>query len=309
MAVYKDLVVKKEDDLESLMKKLYRWSEELRHTFANLDDDNMGQNYLDHRVQRDDRIREITWSSDGLKIRFENLETQTETSLEQAAEHIKLLVAKGDVVETMLTRMELYAEHIELHTGQVVFDTNNFQLDINGNGTFSGNVTGGTISIGERFAVDALGNAYINGSITVGLLNPRDEVSCGELEVDNSDGVVNVVVGDISCDELYVSEQLSCQRVRFRSDSRLKEDVQTLGYVSRILEGIQPVTFRWSGTDRRDLGFIAQDMGVLQGDLPLVGGGEYLEIPYASYAALWAAGIQENQIRINALRERVMRRG
>lgn len=37
----------------------------------------------------------------------------------------------------MLSRMELYGEHIDLKTGHVTIDANNMKLDAAGNATFS----------------------------------------------------------------------------------------------------------------------------------------------------------------------------
>lgn len=55
----------------------------------------------------------------------------------------------------MLSRMELYGEHIDLKTGHVTIDANNMKLDAAGNATFSGTITGGTMHLGNNFAVDA----------------------------------------------------------------------------------------------------------------------------------------------------------
>ena len=74
-------------------------------------------------------------------------ETGMHTSLEQTREKISLLVDSGDVVNTMLSRMELYGEYITLKTGQVIIQAQNMTLDKAGNAYFSGDIIGGSINM------------------------------------------------------------------------------------------------------------------------------------------------------------------
>lgn len=47
MSVFKELVLSKEEDKKSLVKKLYRFSEDLKFTLSNLDEDNFSRSFLD----------------------------------------------------------------------------------------------------------------------------------------------------------------------------------------------------------------------------------------------------------------------
>lgn len=168
MAVYKPLVLgKDETDINKIMNKLYRFSRDLKFTIANLSlEDNIDNSVLDVLDNRDNKMRQISFSADGLTIDLKDYETGMHTSLEQTSEKISLLVDSGSVVETMLSRMELYGESITLSTGQVVIQTQNMTLDKNGNATFAGDIIGGSINIGGKFIVDTTGKCYIAGSLT-----------------------------------------------------------------------------------------------------------------------------------------------
>ena len=136
MSVFKELVLSKEEDKKSLVKKLYRFSEDLKFTLSNLDEDNFSRSFLDWESEKKSLTRTIKHDADGLQIKFEDLEADSYGELEQSAEYIKLLVNRGSVVETMLSRMELYGEHIDLKTGHVTIDANNMKLDAAGNAMF-----------------------------------------------------------------------------------------------------------------------------------------------------------------------------
>lgn len=173
MSVFKELVLSKEEDKKSLVKKLYRFSEDLKFTLSNLDEDNFSRSFLDWESEKKSLTRTIKHDADELQIKFEDLEEDSYGQLEQSAEYIKLLVNRGSVVETMLSRMELYGEHIDLKTGHVTIDANNMKLDAAGNATFSGTITGGTMHLGNNFAVDASGHAVLQGDLRCNLLNPK----------------------------------------------------------------------------------------------------------------------------------------
>ena len=143
MSVFKELVLSKDEDKKSLVKKLYRFGEDLKFTLSNLDEDNFSRSFLD-------------WESKKKSLTGE---------LEQSAKKIKLLVSRGSVVETMLSRMELYGEHIDLKTGHVTIDAINMKLDAAGNATFTGAITGGTMRLGNNFMVDGSGHAVFQGDL------------------------------------------------------------------------------------------------------------------------------------------------
>lgn len=317
VAVFKELQIGNIQDPNKLMKKLYLFGEELRQTFRNLDEDNMSSAYLDHISERNEKTRTIKFDADGLQISFENTQNKTKTSLEQDTKKVELLVTRGTVVETMLSRMELYGESIHLTTGHVTFDAENFKLDIDGNAEFTGSITGGTMKIGTGFAVDSEGNVVIEGDLNVSLLNPTDGVVVGgDVEVEGDEGYGYCTIGgELSGEDAFVYGKLSCSRVKYSSDERLKIGVIDISPVTAedLLRQMEPVEFVYKASGIRSMGFIAQNMYLGQEtagvNLPLVKRqGRYLKLPYDSYGALYAAVIQENQRRIDAVRQQLEKR-
>ena len=77
MAVFKELVIGKDDDLKKMANSLFRFSEELKFTISNLDEDNFSREFLDHETEKNGRVRIIYKDAKKLQIRFENLETGT----------------------------------------------------------------------------------------------------------------------------------------------------------------------------------------------------------------------------------------
>ena len=149
VAVFKPLVLDQDEtDMSQVMSKLYRFSRDLKYTLSNLTlEDNMDNSFLKVLDSRKNKTREISFSKDALTIDLLDYETGMHTSLEQTREKISLLVDSGDVVNTMLSRMELYGEYITLKTGQVIIQAQNMTLDKAGNAYFSGDIIGGSINI------------------------------------------------------------------------------------------------------------------------------------------------------------------
>lgn len=312
MAIYKPLVLDKDEtDIKKIMSKLYRFSQELKFTLSNLTlEDNLGKSVLDVLEVRGERTRSIQFDADGLEISFGNLSSEMHTSLEQTTEKISLLVEKGDVVETMLSRMELYGEYITLKTGQVIIDAQNMTLNQSGDTYFSGAIIGASININNQFVVDAQGNSYVGGGMETETLNPPDGVYASELEVYNDNEVINTITGDIDSGETWISETLNCRRAYQLSDAGKKTTVREINRraAAEVIKRMYPVSYRWGKSGREAVGFVAQDVQELgeRMGMRLAGQeGGFLALPYGSYDALYAAGIQANQQRIERLKQEV----
>lgn len=299
MSVFKELVLSKEEDKKSLVKKLYRFSEDLKFTLSNLDEDNFSRSFLDWESEKKSLTRTIKHDADELQIKFEDLEADSYGQLEQSAKSIKLLVNRGSVVETMLSRMELYGEHIDLKTGHVTIDANNMKLDAAGNATFSGAITGGTMNLGNNFAVDASGHAVLQGDLRCNLLNPKKKTTVGgDVTVEGSEGYGGCTVGrTLTGSEAYIVDSLSCKKVTETSDARVKMDVTTLS--APDMTAICPVSWHFKATGKESIGFIAQEL-----DKP-VRRQKSLRVEYGEMGAMWVAAIQDNQRRIDRIRGKI----
>lgn len=306
MAVFKELVMGKDEDLKKLVKSLYRFSEELKFTLSNLDEDNFSKEFIDHETEKNGKVRTIHKDADDLQLRFENLEEGTYGELNQSETEINLLVGKGEVVETMLSRMSLYEEHIDLATGKVTFDTNNFTLDKEGNAEFNGSITGGTMQIGSGFAVDSEGHLLITGNLLCSLLNPKKGTTVGgDVTVEGDEGIGNATVGGtLTGEDAFVVDSLSCKKVTETSDARKKTGIRPFkGEVKYLC----PVSYRFRKSGKRSMGFLAQEMENDASEAVRTQEGT-MRIAYGEMGALFAAGIQENQKRIDRIREALERR-
>ena len=311
MAVYKGIQIDRDETVESLMKKLYQYNEDLKFTLSNLDlEDNFSKSTLNRIDARNEKVRELTFDGNGMKIDFENLKTWTETSITQSKESIKLLVDRGKVVETMLTRMEIYGDSIRLKSGQILIDAQNMKLDAAGNATFSGAINGGSIWLGNgKFWVNANGDCYIDDTLTTETLNPAKGIYAERLEVYNDDEYVIWITKAINANGAYISGKLNCRQVKFHSDARLKRDVKTMLPEScgELVKRLRPKRFAYKASGAESMGFIAQEVDELQReneiDLPLVDHTEeYLAIPYMNYVAVLVGAVQQNQKKIERIR-------
>lgn len=301
MAVFKELIIGKDEKKEELVRKLYRFSEDLRFTLSNLDDDNFSKEFLDLEKMKKGKTAIVKHDSEQLQLRFEDLIKDTYAELDQSEELIKLLVSKGSVVSTMLSRMELYGEHIDLRTGHFTIDANNLKVDAAGNATFTGSITGGSMKIGTGFAVDSSGYSVIQGDLVCNLLNPKNGTTTagGTVTVEDDDGYGGCTIGgSLTGSDAYIMYSLSCKRVRETSDSRKKMDVKPL---TADLDAFAPVSYRFKNSGIRSMGFIAQELKTEKT-------GETLKLEYGQLGAVWAAMIQDNQKHIDAIKKELRRR-
>lgn len=301
MAVFKELKLGAEDDLKTLIKRMYQFSEELKFTFSNLDADNFSKEFIDHEDEKDGKVRVIAKNAETLQIRFDDLEKEAYAELRQSKEKIDLLVSRGSVGETMVSRMELYGDRIDLKTGHVIFDTDNFKLDAEGNAVFSGSITGGTMKIGDGFFVDKDGHAVIEGNLVSVVLNPARGACIGKsVTVEGEDGVGYCTVGGVlTGEDADIVYRLSCTRVKELSDGRRKERIRPVEE-----EPLHPVRFRFCGSKRMSMGFLAQELPrTVRREL-----GGHLAVSYGGLGALLVRQMQEDQKRLERIRKELERR-
>lgn len=303
MAVFKPLTIsQKETDVKKIMQSLYRFSEDLKFTLANLGlDDNFDNSVLKTITERNEKMRTLSFDADGLKLEFSDYTTEAKTRLEENERKISMLVDSGKVVETMLSRMELYGEYITLKTGQIRIDTTNMKLDAAGNVTFSGSITGGSITIADGFRVNPDGSCVISGGLETETLNPTGGIYASELDGFNDDNYINNVEGTITCRELTATS-VSCRNLYETSDQRKKKQINSLmpEAAEAMLKEMQPVQYHIGSWE--SIGFIANNLPTARKR------GKYLALSYNNCGAVYAAAIQLNQKRIEKLKERIRRR-
>lgn len=311
MAVYRPIQIRKDEEITSLVKKLYRFSENLRFAFADLDEDNLTAETIDHMQRRNEQIRNIKFDSEEFEMAFADHEKDVYAQMEQTEEKIGFLVEKGKVAETMMTRMELYGDHIDLTTGHVIVEANNWTLDKDGNTEFSGEIIGGTIAIGNVFLVTEEGRATLVGDTKQSFSDGIRRLTVhGRVEIEDSDLYGAVVThGSVDCGStVHCIYHATAKSFRLSSDARMKEEVEEVGPAADIVAQMKPKQWRFRGSQRASMGVIAQDMYRIQDNsrLPMVTWkGKYLRIPYMTYIALFAKTVQENQERIDHIRKTI----
>jgi len=145
--------------------------------------------------------------ADQIATSVTNLTNDTNSRFTQTAEQIALKVSKGQVS----SQLSVETDKVTISSNRLIVNSTNFQLDGNGNATFSGKVqgaqvvgssiSGGSINIGNgTFWVDSGGNAAINaGQINLGAVSINQNYSdLGAFRVSSSTyGVLYSTNGEI----------------------------------------------------------------------------------------------------------------
>jgi len=127
----------------------------------------------------------IIVTADQIKLTVKNLTEYTESQFIQTANQIALKVSKGDVS----SQLSVESDKITLSSNRLIVNSTNFQLDGNGNATFSGKIVGGSININNNtFVVSDRGVVSINsGSIRIGPFEvDKDEVWLGDFYISSN---------------------------------------------------------------------------------------------------------------------------
>ena len=105
--------------------------------------------------------------------------------------------------------------------------------------------------------------------------------------------------------------------MRYTSDGQKKREIRPLPDVSMLIQNLRPVRYCINGRDT--IGYIAQDVqrcivsdsDTYESDcIPAVGqSGEYMELPYAMYTAVYARAIQEHQKRLDRMKRELKEMG
>lgn len=268
-------------------------------------EDNFSLEAMVKYLETDEKIAQLEVSMDGFLAEFKNLETEVETSFRVMDDQIQMKVSQDE----LCSEISMSPGLIAFRSGYITIDTKNFKLSQDGTAEFSGAVTGGSININNNFTVDADGHtniasgAYTGKIACSGLLVTETLITYGDCSVE----------GTISCASMSVSGSVSCEEVYQTSDERLKSDIREIsGWTClELVLGLRPVVFRYTEDGEESMGFIAQEVNALQErtgtHLPMTGTGAdgYLQIPYASYAALIAGAIRMQQEEIERLEKEV----
>lgn len=127
----------------------------------------------------------LTIRADEIEMHVTDFEQETNAQFVILADQISMKVSKGDVTNQVNSELQIAGNYIKFTTGTLIVDATNFQLDRNGNATFSGtvrgaNVVSSTISAGAFYADDRvleMGDYYITADETYQLASQNGLVA------------------------------------------------------------------------------------------------------------------------------------
>jgi hypothetical protein len=105
-------------------------------------------------------------------------------------------------------------------------------------------------------------------------------------------------------DSLYVGGRVSSAGYTTRSDYNLKDEIKGINYGLNEIMQIMPVSYTYKSNGEHQLGFIAQDIGVIIPES--VHFDEYMGVDYQSIIPILTKAIQEQQALIKALEQRII---
>lgn len=277
-----------------------------------------------------------TMTQTATEIRSEVSDTAAElqSQITLNANQILLKVSKGEVS----SQLSVETGQVTISSNRLVVNSTNFKLDANGNATFSGAITGGTINVANgKFQVDASGNVNLKGANLDGCLNTgtmgADVIHCNNLDVSGPitcDGGISTTFvyapsGDSSFGEIYLQDsfwdgwsvtaevELLHDTVFYGSDKTIKKDIRDLsGLALDFVLKSRPVSFRYIKNDEESIGFIAQEVIEIQNQIgsnyPLVSKDRHTSkyrIEYNRYIPILVSAIQNLQKQLNELKDSI----
>jgi hypothetical protein len=105
-------------------------------------------------------------------------------------------------------------------------------------------------------------------------------------------------------DSLYVGGRVSAAGYTTRSDYNLKDEIKGINYGLNEIMQIMPVSYTYKSNGEHQLGFIAQDIGVIIPESVHFDG--YMGVDYQSIIPILTKAIQEQQVQIEALKQRLL---
>ena len=161
------------------------------------------------------------------------------------------------------------------------------------------------------------GNVVIN-STPYSLVVSHNSARSFHLGTDNTvrltvNSIGNVGIGTTSpqsgyklhvVDSVYVGGNVSASAYTTRSDYDLKDEIQNISYGINEVMQMQPVKYTYKSNGSTQLGFIAQDLGVITPEV--VSFEDKMSVYYNALIPILTKAIQEQQALIKALEQRIL---
>ena len=195
---------------------------------------------------------------------------------------------------TNMTRILEVVDAVDNNLPLALFHKNvsggiNSGLLIHTNGTDAGAAAYGfKVTSGNTVAspTNAIINALVNGNVGIGTTSPQTGYR------------LHVV------DSVYVGGNVSASAYTTRSDYDLKDEIQNISYGINEVMQMQPVKYTYKSNGSTQLGFIAQDLGVITPEV--VSFEDKMSVYYNALIPILTKAIQEQQALIKALEQRIL---
>ena len=251
-------------------------------------------------------------------------EEKLSASIKVNADKIELKVSAGDVS----SQISVEKDAINLRSNRLSWQSDKSSMTENGlltcenikatNGTFSGTISGSTITGGTISGTNIEGNTITGGTIT-GTTITGGTITGSEIRANSVDVVGTVAIKVFSAENIDCEGQMTANTVKVDylqygvatqySDRRLKTDIKTIEKKDalQLIERLNPVCYHFKDDGRPGLGFIAQEVEEILKELKLdwnlygIGPDGFYYIPYLHFIPILAAGIQELENEVKRL--------
>jgi hypothetical protein len=172
---------------------------------------------------------------------------------------------------------------------------------------------------GTNIRFGASGNVIIGRSVNLPDANGSDQVVIKNIIfATGASGTGTTIAGSVGIgtnapqagyrmtvnDSLYVGGRVSSSGYTTRSDYNLKDEIKGINYGLNEIMQIMPVSYTYKSNGEHQLGFIAQDIGVIIPESVHFDG--YMGVDYQSIIPILTKAIQEQQALIKALEQRII---
>ena len=239
-------------------------------------------------------------------------EVELAGSISVLAGQIEAKVSRGDLIASINLEVNKAGSCITMEAGHFVFKGSNFFVNADGSGgAANGNLTwdasGGLVAKNIKLIMADISGTTNSSSIGVSTMSAQN-ANIDRLTVNGTSEMGDVVCRDVYGDDIECTQIYSSRAGQWWSDRRLKYNIMPIdtGEALRVVLGLRPVTFCVKGTDKVDMGFIAQDVIGLGSTLPLYGEKDgYYSLPYPNYASPLAGSVQALYYMIKRLEDAV----
>lgn len=226
-------------------------------------------------------------------------EVELAGSISVLAGQIEAKVSRGDLIASINLEVNKAGSCITMEAGHFVFKGSNFFVNADGSGgAANGNLTwdasGGLVAKNIKLIMADISGTTNSSSIGVSTMSAQN-ANIDRLTVNGTSEMGDVVCRDVYGDDIECTQIYSSRAGQWWSDRRLKYNIMPIdtGEALRVVLGLRPVTFCVKGTDKVDMGFVAQEVIGLGSTLPLYGEKDgYYSIPYPNYTSPLVGSVQ-----------------